>query len=60
MNTIWIVMPVLIILMFLLGLDLNKKAFVDIAEFDYNEFYKYLNENSNSVIREKLYEAIHK
>ena len=32
MNTIWIVMPVLIILMFLLGLDLNKKAFVDIAE----------------------------
>jgi BASS family bile acid:Na+ symporter len=32
MNTIWIVMPVLIILMFLLGLDLNKKAFADIAE----------------------------
>ena len=31
MNTIWIVMPVLIVLMFLLGIDLNKKAFADIA-----------------------------
>ena len=31
MNTIWIVMPILIILMFLLGLDLNRKAFTDIA-----------------------------
>lgn len=40
--------------------ELYDMAFVDIAEFDYNEFYKYLNENSNSVIREKLYEAIHK
>lgn len=31
MNTIWIVMPILIVLMFLLGLDTNKKAFTDIA-----------------------------
>ena len=31
MNTIWIVMPILIVLMFLLGMDLNKKAFTDIA-----------------------------
>lgn len=31
MNTIWIVMPILIVLMFLLGIDLNKKAFTDIA-----------------------------
>lgn len=31
MNTIWIVMPILIILMFLLGIDLNKKAFSDVA-----------------------------
>lgn len=31
MNTIWIVMPILIVLMFLLGLDINKKAFTDIA-----------------------------
>ena len=26
MNTIWIVMPILIALMFLLGIDINKKA----------------------------------
>ena len=31
MNTIWIVMPILIVLMFLLGIDINKKAFTDIA-----------------------------
>ena len=31
MSTIWIVMPILIMLMFLLGIDLNKKAFTDIA-----------------------------
>lgn len=31
MNTIWIVMPILIVLMFLLGINLNKKAFTDIA-----------------------------
>ena len=31
MNTIWTVMPLLIVLMFLLGMDLNKKAFTDIA-----------------------------
>lgn len=31
MNTIWIVMPILIVLMFLLGIDLNKKAFTDVA-----------------------------
>ena len=31
MNTIWIVMPILIVLMFLLGMDLNKKAFTDIS-----------------------------
>ncbi|MBQ7878432.1 MAG: bile acid:sodium symporter family protein [Bacteroidaceae bacterium] len=31
MNTIWIVMPILVILMFLLGIDLNKKAFSDVA-----------------------------
>ena len=31
MNTIWIVMPILIVLMFLLGIDMNKKAFTDIA-----------------------------
>jgi BASS family bile acid:Na+ symporter len=31
MNTIWIVMPILIVLMFLLGIDLNKKAFVDVV-----------------------------
>lgn len=32
MNTIWIVMPILIVLMFLLGIDLNKKAFTNIAK----------------------------
>ena len=32
MNTIWIVMPILIVLMFMLGMDLNKKAFTDIAK----------------------------
>ena len=31
MNTVWIVIPVLIVLMFLLGTDLNKKAFTDVA-----------------------------
>ena len=31
MNTIWIVMPILIVLMFLLGLDISRKAFADIA-----------------------------
>lgn len=32
MNTIWIVMPILIVLMFLLGIDMNKNAFADIAQ----------------------------
>ena len=32
MNTIWIVMPILIVLMFLLGIDLSKKAFADIVK----------------------------
>lgn len=32
MNTVWIVMPILIILMFLLGIDLDKKAFSDVAK----------------------------
>ena len=31
MNTIWIVMPILIVLMFFLGMNLNKKAFTDVA-----------------------------
>ena len=31
MNTIWIVMPILILLMFLLGIDISRKAFADIA-----------------------------
>lgn len=31
MNTIFIVMPILIVLMFLLGTDLNKKSFTDVA-----------------------------
>lgn len=31
MNTIWIVMPILIVLMFLLGTELNKKAFVNVV-----------------------------
>lgn len=31
MNTIWIVMPILIVLMFLLGIDLDKKAFTDVV-----------------------------
>ena len=31
MNTIWIVMPILIVLMFLLGTELNKDAFVNVA-----------------------------
>ena len=31
MNTIWIVMPILIVLMFLLGIDLDKKAFTNVA-----------------------------
>ena len=32
MNTIWIVMPILIILMFLLGIDLDKKSFTSVVE----------------------------
>lgn len=32
MNTIWIVMPILIVLMFLLGIDLDKKAFAGVAK----------------------------
>ena len=31
MNTIWIVMPILIVLMFLLGTELNKEAFIKVA-----------------------------
>ena len=31
MNTVWIVMPILIVLMFLLGTDLKVKSFVDVA-----------------------------
>ena len=31
MNTIWIVIPVLLLLMFLLGTDLNKEAFANVA-----------------------------
>ena len=30
MNTIWIVMPILILLMFLLGTELNKESFVNV------------------------------
>lgn len=30
MNTIWIVMPILIVLMFLLGTELNKEAFINV------------------------------
>ena len=32
MNTIWIVMPILIVLMFLLGIDLNSKSFANVAK----------------------------
>ena len=32
MNTIWIVIPVLLVLMFLLGTDLNKEAFANVAK----------------------------
>ena len=32
MNTIWIVMPILIVLMFLLGTELNKGAFLNVAK----------------------------
>lgn len=32
MNTIWIVMPILIVLMFLLGIDLNREAFTNVAK----------------------------
>ena len=32
MNTIWIVMPILIVLMFLLGIDLSKEAFANILK----------------------------
>lgn len=31
MNTVWIVMPILIVLMFLLGTDLTVKSFADVA-----------------------------
>ena len=31
MNTIWIVMPILIVLMFLLGIELTKESFVNVA-----------------------------
>ena len=31
MNTVWIVMPILIVLMFLLGTDLHARAFADVA-----------------------------
>ena len=31
MNTVWIVMPILIVLMFLLGTDLNRQAFANVA-----------------------------
>ena len=31
MSTIWIVMPILIVLMFLLGIDLNKEAFANVT-----------------------------
>ncbi|MBR2318210.1 MAG: bile acid:sodium symporter family protein [Bacteroidaceae bacterium] len=31
MNTVWIVMPILIVLMFLLGLELRRKSFYDVA-----------------------------
>ena len=32
MNTVWIVMPILIVLMFLLGIDLDRKAFANVAK----------------------------
>ena len=32
MNTIWIVMPILVVLMFLLGTDLDKKAFEGVTK----------------------------
>ena len=31
MNTVWIVMPILLVLMFLLGTDLNREAFTNVA-----------------------------
>ncbi len=31
MNTVWIVMPILLVLMFLLGTELDRKAFEDVA-----------------------------
>ncbi len=31
MNTIWIVMPILIVLMFLIGTELNKEAFINVV-----------------------------
>ncbi|MBE6224935.1 MAG: bile acid:sodium symporter family protein [Bacteroidales bacterium] len=31
MNSVWIVMPILIVLMFLLGTDLNRQAFANVA-----------------------------
>ena len=32
MNTVWIVMPILLVLMFLLGTDLNRQAFTNVAK----------------------------
>ena len=32
MNTVWIVMPILLVLMFLLGTDLNRQAFANVAK----------------------------
>ena len=32
MNTVWIVMPILLVLMFLLGTDLNREAFTNVAK----------------------------
>lgn len=32
MNTIWIVMPVLIMLMFMLGIGLTKSSFIELAK----------------------------
>ena len=46
MNTIWIVMPILIILMFLLGIDLDKKAFTDEEAFKILEDSKWTKETS--------------
>ena len=40
MNTIWIVMPILIILMFLLGIDITKKAFKDMVATSKSAYIK--------------------